>query len=107
MAKLNILVTGTSRGIGKSIAAALSAHNVVGHSSRGEEGRIAADLSHPGAPEPLWAEALDRLGGHVDVLVNNAGIFEAAPIDPSHADWVSAWGRTRQSGTASCRERGG
>jgi NAD(P)-dependent dehydrogenase (short-subunit alcohol dehydrogenase family) len=94
MAKLHIFVTGTSRGIGKSIATALSAHNIVGHSSRGEEGRIAADLSQPGAPERLWAEALHRLGGRVDVLINNAGIFEAAPIDQDHADWVSAWERT-------------
>ncbi|PWG03861.1 SDR family NAD(P)-dependent oxidoreductase [Sphingosinicella humi] len=95
MTKLNILVTGTSRGIGKSIAAALSAHNVVGHSSRdGDDHRIAADLSKAGAPERLWSEALERLGGRIDVLVNNAGIFEAAPIDQPHDDWLAAWERT-------------
>ncbi len=95
MTKLNILVTGTSRGIGKSVAAALAAHNVVGHSSRdGDDDRIAVDLSQPGAPERLWSEALERLGGRIDVLVNNAGIFEAAPIDQAHGDWVSAWERT-------------
>ena len=95
MTKLNILVTGTSRGIGKSIAAALSAHNVVGHSSRdGDDYRIAADLSEAGAPEQLWSEALERLGGRVDVLVNNAGIFEAAPIDQPHDEWLAAWERT-------------
>jgi NAD(P)-dependent dehydrogenase (short-subunit alcohol dehydrogenase family) len=90
----NIIVTGSSRGIGQSIVEALSDHNVVGHSSAGGEGRVAADLSQPGAAERLWAEALDRLGGRLDVLVNNAGIFEAAPIDREHELWVADWERT-------------
>ena len=98
----NILVTGTSRGIGKAIADALQGQNVVGHSSSGTEpgsgsgagDRIAADLSKPGAAETLWAEALDRLGGRIDVLINNAGIFEAAPIGDGHEAWVASWKRT-------------
>ena len=95
MNKLNILVTGTSRGIGQSIVSALGAHNVVGHSTRdGDERRIAADLSQPGAAGRLWAEALERLGGRIDALVNNAGIFEAAPVEQDHESWVAAWERT-------------
>jgi 3-oxoacyl-[acyl-carrier protein] reductase len=33
----------------------------------------------------LWAEALDRLDGRIDVLVNNAGIFEESPLDQSRS----------------------
>ncbi|HEY0132108.1 MAG TPA: SDR family oxidoreductase [Allosphingosinicella sp.] len=90
----NILVTGTSRGIGKAIAAALSGHKVAGHSSKGGDGMIAADLSAPGAAGRLWHEALERLGGRIDALVNNAGIFEAAPVDLPAEEWTAQWERT-------------
>jgi 3-oxoacyl-[acyl-carrier protein] reductase len=90
----NILVTGTSRGIGKAIVAAFSAHEVVGHSSRGGEGMIAADLAVPGAAERLWRQALERLGGRIDALVNNAGIFEAAAVDLPAEQWTAQWERT-------------
>ena len=91
---LNILVTGTSRGIGRAIAEAFAAHNVVGHSTRGGSNEVAADLDESGAATRLWQEALERLGGRIDVLVNNAGIFEAAPIDASADQWVASWERT-------------
>jgi len=91
---LNILVTGSSRGIGRAIVESLSGHKVVGHSSsNGDDARIGSDLSAPGAAESLWAEALGRLG-NIDVLVNNAGMFEASPIDQPHGDWVDGWERT-------------
>jgi NAD(P)-dependent dehydrogenase (short-subunit alcohol dehydrogenase family) len=90
----NILVTGSSRGIGKAILASLQGHNAIGHSSRGGGGLIGADLDQPGAAEALWNETLERFGGRIDVLVNNAGVFEAAPIDMEHGEWVTAWERT-------------
>jgi 3-oxoacyl-[acyl-carrier protein] reductase len=92
----NILVTGSSRGIGAAIVSALQGHEVAGHSTRGSEREIAADLADAGAAQRLWGEALERLGGRIHVLVNNAGIFEASPIEQDGAAWVAQWERTMQ-----------
>lgn len=97
MDRIHILATGTSRGIGAAIAGRLDLPNVrlVGHASRpGDGDRIPADLDEPGAAQALWTEALERLDGRIDVLINNAGIFEAAPIDLPDEDWLAAWERT-------------
>jgi len=94
---LNILATGTSRGIGRAIVDAVGPDDVrlIGHSTRPDgPDAIPADLDEPGAAGALWQEALDRLGGRIDVLINNAGVFEAAPLDLPDADWLVAWERT-------------
>ena len=92
---MNILLTGASRGIGAAALAALQAagHAVAGHSSRGGGNLLAADLTDPAAPRRLWDEAVARLGG-IDVLVNNAGIYEDIADDAPDAEWHAAWGRT-------------
>ena len=89
----HILLTGSSRGIGAAIAAALEGDEVrlIGHGTRSG---IPADFSEPGAAPALWREALDRLDGRIDVLINNAGVFETNPLDIDHADWVANWERT-------------
>ena len=39
-------------------------------------------------------QALERLGGRVDVLVNNAGIYEGVSEDAPDEEWHAAWERT-------------
>ena len=86
----NILLTGGSRGIGAAIVDALSGEQLAAQSTRGE---FAFDFADPAAPRALWHAALVKLGT-VDVLINNAGVFEENPIDANDDAWVAAWERT-------------
>ena len=93
---MNILITGASRGIGAAAYALLkkTGHNVVGHSTRGSDQLIAGDLIDPAAPRDIWDTALDELGDTIDVLVNNAGIYEGVADNASDEEWHAAWRRT-------------
>lgn len=88
----NIIVTGAARGIGKAIVDALIQRGarVVALSSKD------GDLGDTDVPARLWAEALEKLGGRVDALINNAGVFEANPLDSGDHDWLAGWDRTMQ-----------
>jgi len=77
----HILITGSSRGIGKAALAALAARGVavIGHASRpqlaaaGAPPIIAADFGDPLSVQALWEQALDLSDGQIDAVVNNAG----------------------------------
>jgi 2-deoxy-D-gluconate 3-dehydrogenase len=99
----NALVTGSSRGMGASIAVALAqaGANVALHGSQfvpadvtsrvSQAGvrhiELAADLSEPGCAFELIRQTIDAFGS-IDILVNNAGITRRAPaVDYSLHDW--------------------
>jgi NAD(P)-dependent dehydrogenase (short-subunit alcohol dehydrogenase family) len=105
-----VLVTGGARGIGKAIARAFAgrgARVVISYLSREAEAQatlaslpdgphlaVRADLTDPAQAEHLVAEATAAFG-RLDVVVNNAGIWEAHPIDTASSDeWLRAWQRT-------------
>jgi 3-oxoacyl-[acyl-carrier protein] reductase len=96
--RLNILITGASRGIGAASFGALDARgaNVVGHCNSAHDNLISTDLSLSGTAHTLWQTALERLDGRIDVLINNAGVFETNPLDDDDADWLASWNRTMQ-----------
>jgi NAD(P)-dependent dehydrogenase (short-subunit alcohol dehydrogenase family) len=105
-----ILVTGASRGIGRAIAAAFAALGdrvAVHHRDSADEAAavlaglpghghavVRADLTDPDAVRAMVNAAAGALG-RIDVLVNNAGIFQAHPItEVSYAQWQAAWQAT-------------
>jgi NAD(P)-dependent dehydrogenase (short-subunit alcohol dehydrogenase family) len=99
------LITGSTSGIGKATAAqlaALGAHVIVSgrdksrgdavvaglRSSGGTADFIAAELNDAQSVRDLAASAIEAGGGHVDILVNNGGIFPFGPTADTTAEQI-------------------
>ncbi|MEQ8928610.1 MAG: SDR family oxidoreductase [Nitratireductor sp.] len=52
-----------------------------------------ADLLSTDDTERLWDEAV-AWQGRIDVLINNAGVYEENPLDLDTANWLSGWDRS-------------
>lgn len=106
-----ILVTGGSRGIGAAIVRAVAGagadvllhygkNRAAAEAIQGEIGHqrcclIETDLAQPDAAAALWQRASEA-AVRIDVVINNAGIFEPVPIDSTAEEWRSAWARVMQ-----------
>jgi 3-oxoacyl-[acyl-carrier protein] reductase len=105
-----VLVTGSSRGIGREIACTLamngarvavhyhrdieSARHTLASLGGGGHALFAADVADAGSSRDLIGRVVEEMGS-IDVLVNNAAIFEAHPIlEVDYEGWQSAWSDT-------------
>lgn len=105
-----VLITGAAQGIGRVIAqqfASARARVAIHYNTNRIQAEktlaslpceshslIQADITNPDATRRL-VETVVREQGRLDILVNNAAIFEAHPIaQVSYEDWQAAWLRT-------------
>lgn len=99
---MKILLTGSSRGIGKAICDLLLDHNyeVIGtsrstiHLSVINYTHLSCDLSNQEEVEKL--KNVFESESIPEVLINNAGMFEDADFDISDKDWLANWDKTMQ-----------
>lgn len=105
-----VLITGASRGIGRAAAKLFAragakvavhcrsrrdaAEETLASLEGGGHAIFSADLADERAAKRLIEDVVERTGG-LDVLVNNAGIFEHHEIaEVDFDEWLEAWRRT-------------
>ena len=111
------IITGASRGIGRAIAATLSAEGMrlvltartaellteVADSCHGEAAVFPVDLREPDAPQRVVDFAIDRFGG-LDLLVNNAGATKRGDfLQLSEEDWADGFALKFYGAVRLCR----
>ncbi len=104
----HVLVTGASRGIGKAIATQLlnSGATVAAHynntpvtlsgltpAAAKRLTSFRADLAEAGETANLFNEAVAALG-HIDVIINNAGLALKSEVEESLAEFTRKWQTT-------------
>jgi NAD(P)-dependent dehydrogenase (short-subunit alcohol dehydrogenase family) len=106
----SVLVTGASRGIGAAVARAfaeagdrvavhygasrVAAERTIGSLPGRGHVLVTADLADPEAVREMVETAAAALGA-IDVLVNNAGIYQPHPVlEVSYEQWQRAWSDT-------------
>ncbi len=108
MSDMNVLVTGASGGIGRSVArdlAAAGARVAVHYNSNEESAQslvaelgkgaraFRANLALPEECSRLFLDVLAKFDT-IDVLVNNAGLIIKSPLDGPAARWLEDWNTT-------------
>jgi NAD(P)-dependent dehydrogenase (short-subunit alcohol dehydrogenase family) len=105
-----VLVTGASRGIGREIARQFAERGarIVVHYHRDHKAAelvrldlagdshlvVQADLGDVAAVERLAEKSIQEMG-RIDVLVNNAGVYEFHPVTATtFEDWRASWEKT-------------
>jgi len=99
LANKTVLITGASRGMGRATALALAAAGarIIVHYGRnadeakavvdqiraagGRADAVAADLATPDGAHMLAAQVRNLIGDRLDILVSNAGISKASPLE--------------------------